>query len=947
MKHFVLILILFLTVHSIFPLQGVAENSRNEFPSEDQAVSTPPEFFESDQSPMRGIIVRSLYNQDYPNNSGDTTADLHGQAKKIVEFAKEYHYNTLFFEVSPRADAMYRSGFLPASRYMCLSEGNFSFTDPLKIMIEKAKKEKLDVFALISPFYAGEVTDSYSKRSPVTQHPDWFITQGDSLYFDPSNPSVQNYWVNAVKELADKYQISGILFSQIDFPGTSENPHDLKHIEQMIVRCAEAAKQASPELYVGVSASHALIDSPSGQQFLSSVAEQMDYIVPVMDVSVSSPDNYQSYLSRWKDLSKHSKTVLVTQNIAKKVQAPLTEPLIFGDKRELNYQIFANKLTGSRGFILDSYRDTLPYASFISQELNSIPDFKINNQKGTNRSGKIVLAASDPLIFTAFRNYCITGQCDPNLPLFINEQPVQNISKDGYFSVYVPLERGANSFQFRQGDEYEKLMIYMSRKISSAPYAIDDILPQSVFPPKDEILFEGSGLKLSCIAPYGGTVTAHFQGNTYLLSPEKELTEKDVGRPVKYSIEIHPESSDHALTKNLGKVSYTLSYQDFTSKYRSSGEVYLVGSSSRLAVRVDNSFGHVYHTPSKYTAIGNLPAGASDFASLTNNNFFRLQSGGYIHRSDVSIVEGFVDIEKSMETVAIQTNERGENLIFFGLEGVPYHVSFAKESGVLTLKIYNLSNMPKTLSHLSSRLFKEISVEPDEANGALTIKFRLNPSEILWGYHVSYQNGNMVLECRTPPKLESSEKPLSNLCIVIDPGHGGADTGALGVLGKKGLPEKDITLAYAQALRHRLELLGAEVHMTRADDTIMAQEDRVLYSDFKEADFFLAFHLNSTELKDDVREDSGLQVFSNYELSRDFGYLLYHKLVRRLRVTPGGFSSNDLSIVQVPLARSAIILPGNIASPEDYGRIIDPIEIYKTSCLISDSIIQYLSEVEK
>lgn len=79
--------------------------------------------------------------------------------------------------------------------------------------------------------------------------------------------------------------------------------------------------------------------------------------------------------------------------------------------------------------------------------------------------------------------------------------------------------------------------------------------------------------------------------------------------------------------------------------------------------------------------------------------------------------------------------------------------------------------------------------------------------------------------------------------IVIDPGHGGEDFGAIGKLGTK---EKDITLDIAKKLRDRLFVHRKyEVLMTREKDMTMSLEDRVNFANSRGADLFISIHVNS------------------------------------------------------------------------------------------------------
>jgi len=80
--------------------------------------------------------------------------------------------------------------------------------------------------------------------------------------------------------------------------------------------------------------------------------------------------------------------------------------------------------------------------------------------------------------------------------------------------------------------------------------------------------------------------------------------------------------------------------------------------------------------------------------------------------------------------------------------------------------------------------------------------------------------------------------------IVIDPGHGGHDTGTIG---PNGLEEKDLVLEVGRRLGKLLETrLGAEVVYTRKDDTFIPLETRTAVANQQRADLFISIHANSS-----------------------------------------------------------------------------------------------------
>ena len=91
--------------------------------------------------------------------------------------------------------------------------------------------------------------------------------------------------------------------------------------------------------------------------------------------------------------------------------------------------------------------------------------------------------------------------------------------------------------------------------------------------------------------------------------------------------------------------------------------------------------------------------------------------------------------------------------------------------------------------------------------------------------------------------------------IVIDPGHGGHDTGTVG---PSGLQEKDLVLDIALKLKALVEeKLGSEVLLTRADDTFIPLEERTAMANHSQADLFLSIHANSSR----SRRVSGVETF--------------------------------------------------------------------------------------
>src|SRR5512143_2141392 len=83
--------------------------------------------------------------------------------------------------------------------------------------------------------------------------------------------------------------------------------------------------------------------------------------------------------------------------------------------------------------------------------------------------------------------------------------------------------------------------------------------------------------------------------------------------------------------------------------------------------------------------------------------------------------------------------------------------------------------------------------------------------------------------------------------VVLDPGHGGSNTGAAGVV--EGLYEKRLTLALARAVAERLEAHGVQVSLTRDGDRFVTLRERVRAANLAHADVFVSLHANASPTK--------------------------------------------------------------------------------------------------
>ena len=102
----------------------------------------------------------------------------------------------------------------------------------------------------------------------------------------------------------------------------------------------------------------------------------------------------------------------------------------------------------------------------------------------------------------------------------------------------------------------------------------------------------------------------------------------------------------------------------------------------------------------------------------------------------------------------------------------------------------------------------------------------------------------IALVALSTPALGATKKKF---LVVIDPGHGGPDTGAVFVEKGKTYSEKEMTLQIARDLARELIIKGNNVILTRNDDRMVLLSDRTALANRVKADVFLSIHLNSSD----------------------------------------------------------------------------------------------------
>lgn len=177
---------------------------------------------------MRGIWVSSVYSLDYPSIQTDNSSKLKNDIDDIVKNCSEMGINTIFFQVRPTADALYKSDLYPWSRYLTGQQGKAPSGgfDPLKYFVSAAHRAGIELHAWINPYRITQGGDAeFAAMSPDnpanTTHKDYVVAFDGNYYFDPAEPAVRQLIIDGACEIARKYDVDGIHLDDYFYPGTA------------------------------------------------------------------------------------------------------------------------------------------------------------------------------------------------------------------------------------------------------------------------------------------------------------------------------------------------------------------------------------------------------------------------------------------------------------------------------------------------------------------------------------------------------------------------------------------------------------------------------------------------------------------------------------------------------------------------------------------------------
>ncbi|HBE32565.1 MAG TPA: N-acetylmuramoyl-L-alanine amidase, partial [Cyanobacteria bacterium UBA11368] len=318
-------------------------------------------------------------------------------------------------------------------------------------------------------------------------------------------------------------------------------------------------------------------------------------------------------------------------------------------------------------------------------------------------------------------------------------------------------------------------------------------------------------------------------------------------------------------------------------------------------------------------------------------DWVRLDYGGWINFEEVRISQSSVPPRSIIRSITTR-RVAGATEVVFPLQ-VPVPVSVQQSDRILTLTLHNTTAQTDIIRQDDDPIISRLDwqqIAPDRVQYTFNLK-----SQQQWGYKLRYDGTSLVLTLRYPPNsAKTAEKPLSGIKILLDPGHGGRESGAAG---PTGYLEKDVNLTVSKLIRDELVARGATVIMTREDDRTLSLPERVAIIDREEPAIALSIHYNSLPDNGDAFNTKGIGMFWYHPQAHSLSMFLHDRLVGKLNRPSYGVFWNNLALARPASAPSVLLELGFMSNPFEFEWLMNPTEQRKLARAIADSITEWFA----
>ncbi len=534
---------------------------------------------------------------------------------------------------------------------------------------------------------------------------------------------------------------------------------------------------------------------------------------------------------------------------------------------------------------------------------------------------------------TASGTYYLTGVSDPEQPLLLNGEEIENRGQNGSFARSVVLEEEENQFTLQQGTQEVSVMIRKGDNADKVPLT-DKITKMQ---PEINTAEDAGGIyTLQCIGPAGGQITAEIAGETIEL--KQNVAAAQDGVPATFSAQYRiPEKEGISL---LGTITYFLN----GTAYPSEGQLFSIASGSNLTVELQNEAVCIFSGPSVSQSI--LTTGRKgavdkvvDFGGdNASGKMYQLGMGGWIQAAAVSPVSEEIAVNSQFSEAGF-SRQNGKEIFTFHGDGRPLYRVQADEEAFM-IRFYQTSGL-KVPDLGESQLFLEGQAEQDGDDSILSFSLAQGP---LWGYCIEYEGTDTKLTCLPYPGTGSEDLPLDGITVAVDPGHGGTDTGTLGLPYDTAPMEKDVARATAEALKKQLGLLGARVILVREEDKNPTMNARMEQAREAMVDFYISLHCNGAGYSQEMITANGVEVYYFEPAAQKLAESISSRISEATGRKNRGAQHSYYRVTMQSFAPSVLVELGFLPNPGDFDSMCSKEGIYQSVTAISDSLVECLRQ---
>lgn len=156
----------------------------------------------------------------------------------------------------------------------------------------------------------------------------------------------------------------------------------------------------------------------------------------------------------------------------------------------------------------------------------------------------------------------------------------------------------------------------------------------------------------------------------------------------------------------------------------------------------------------------------------------------------------------------------------------------------------------------------------------------------------------------------ASENALSNKIFLLDPGHGGKDSGTIGT---RGTLEKKLTLRTAKLLYDKLTGAGAKVFFTRNGDQYIPLGSRVMSTNYFSADAFISIHYDSIQ----DQSISGMTSYYYAPFQKELALAIHNSTIKQTNIIDRGVRVGDYFVLRENSKKAVLLELGYLSNPSE------------------------------